>query len=218
LTYHFAPMLSDRKMRKFIRQWRKRYPYPSDWVDNRANKQCRRSETEWLVRFEGVIDLRRRDVVALLEWKFDNQAHLKEQALRGVTGAVESGHARRCIKRALVARSPIVALDYLLEERQGIRGWGPTMASAVLAACRPDSYAVADSRALCTLKALELYSPSVEDDFTREDWWPYLRVCRDLVTISGLPLREVGRALWAASDHAPKLPKSSKPPKGWPKG
>ena len=30
---------SDRKLRKFIGQWRKRYPYPVEWVDNRANKR-----------------------------------------------------------------------------------------------------------------------------------------------------------------------------------
>ena len=208
-------MPSDRKVRKFIRQWRKRYPYPVEWVDDRANKQCRRSEAKWLAQLDGAVTLRRREIVALIEWRFSHQANRREQALGGATGAAESGHAKRCIKKALATSNPVTALDCLLGERGGIPGWGPVMASVVLAACRPNTYAVADYRALRTLRALDLCSPCAEDEFVRADWQPYLRTCWKLASLCGLSLREVHQALWAAADEAPGMPKASKHPKAW---
>lgn len=200
-------------MRKFIRQWRKRYPFPFPWVDDRANKQYRRSEAQWLASFDGATTLRRRDVVHLIEWRFGSQTDEKEHALDGVTGPSESGHTRRCIKRALEAPNPTEALDQLLGERGGIRGWGPAMASVVLAVCRPDTYVIADHRALRSLGALGLYSAHSEGDFVPEDWWPYLRICRRLAKDCGVSLPEVVHALTAAAEEAPKLPKSAKPPR-----
>ena len=204
---------SDRKLRKFIGQWRKRYPYPVEWVDNRANKQCRRSEAAWLAPYEGVDALRRRDVAALIEWTFGAQPDVKEVVLAGITGPAASGHARRCIRKALATSSPMLALDFLLGERAGIPGWGPVMASAVLCACRPDTYAAGDPRRLRSLSALGLYRPCAEGQFLREDWLPYLRACRRIGEVCDVTLRGVGQALWAAADHAPKLPPSP-PPRG----
>lgn len=203
-------MASDRKVRKFLRQWRRHYPSPSPWVDQRANKQLRRSERQWLAPLNGAPALRRRDVAALIEWRFVGHPGLREDALRGITGSAHSGHARRCIVKALATASPTGALDCLLEERGGIPGWGPDMASAVLAACRPDLYAVADGRSLRSLRALDLYAPCTDDDFVRDDWWPYLRICRKLAARCDLRLRQVGQALWAGADAAPRLPAGPK--------
>jgi len=175
-------------------------------VDDRSNKQCRRSEAQWLGQFREATSLKRREVAALIEWRFAGDEPEKQKAMHGVTGPAQSGHARRCVKKALATPSATAALDCLLGDRGGIPGWGPAMASAVLAACRPDIYCVADSRALRTLRALDLYSPNLDDEFTRDDWWPYLSISRKLATISGLSLQEVARALWAAADDAPRLP------------
>lgn len=197
-------MASDRKVRKFIRRWRRRYLYPVDWMDNRANKQCRRSEAEWLAQFEDAPVLKRREVRALIEWRFAGE--VRDQALQGIDGPAAWGHARRQIKKALATRSPTEALDLLLGEQGGIPGWGPAVSSVVLAACRPDIYALADHRVLRTLAALNLYSPRGDREFVRLDWWPYLRACRELARLCELPLRGVAQALWAAADEAPDLP------------
>jgi hypothetical protein len=203
-------MTSERKVRKLIRQWRKRYPFPVDWVDDRANRMCRRSESEWLAQFDGASNLRRREVLALARWRLADQPDRSADALSAITGPAEWGHARRCIKRALATANPVGALDCLLGESGGVPGWGPEMASAILAACRPDAYPVADRRALQTLRVLDLHSPVGSDAFSRADWWPYVRLCRQLAMIGGVSLREVRQALWAAGDEAPKLPRASK--------
>lgn len=199
-------MPSIGKQRRFIRQWRKRYPFPVAWVSNAANRLSRKSEGRWFAQFEGADQLKRKQVVSLIGWKFDSDATKREQALGGVTGPRHSGHAKRCIKKALGTANANAALDCLVGDSGGIPGWGPDMASVVLAACRPDTYLVADHRALCALRGLDLYSPGGDDDFTRADWWPYLRICRKLAGSSSVSLREVGQALRAAGDDAPALP------------
>jgi len=188
-----------------VRQWRRRYPNPVPWVDDRANKACRRSEREWLARFEGLETLRRREVYALALWRLGGSAERMERAVEGITGPAEWGHARRSIKRALAATSPMTALEHLTGE-QGIPGWGPVMASTVLAACRPAVFAVGDERTLRTLAALGLVDPTDPDEFGHAEWWPYLRASRHLSEVSGVPLRGVWQALWAAADDAPGLP------------
>lgn len=204
-TYH-GVVGTDRKRRAFIRQWRKRYPFPMAWMSNKANKQCRRTEAQWLAQFEGASLLKRRQVEAIIDWRFAHQPKKKEQALAAISGPKESGHARRCIKKALATSSPTDALDCLLGECGGIPGWGPDMASGILAACRPATFVVADPRALITLQALKTFSPRRTDEFVREDWPSYLRHCRRMAQACDVPLAHVGQALWAAADRAPALP------------
>lgn len=203
-------MPSDRKLRKFLRQWRRRYPFPFAWVDDRTNRSSRRSEDEWLAQFDGVDALRRREVRAIVEWRFANQSDRMAKAFAAVESPSTWGHARRCIKRALADPNASSALDHLIGERQGVPGWDPPVASALLAACRPKRYAVADERSLRSLKALGLYPAPTTSEFLREDWWPYLTRCRQLARDTGLSLRSVEQALWAAADHAPELPKAPK--------
>jgi len=201
-------VLSDRRLRTFLRRWRRRYPGPVPWVDDRANKAARRSEAAWLEQFAGRSSLKRREVKALVGWRFDDVATEQQLALRGLD---DWGHARRCVKKALGATSPTDALDCLLGERGGIAGWRPAMASALLAACRPDRYAVVDERALRALAGLGVVTPVTADGVDPGDWWPYLRACRDLARRSGLPLRSVAQALWAAAEESPKLPADDRP-------
>ncbi len=195
------------KVRKFLRQWRRRYPCPFDWVDDAANKRLRRSEAAWLAPFAGATSLKRTEIVALVDWRFAAQAQRKQEALAGIEGHIALGHAKRCIARALKQTSATKALDHLLGECGGVPGWEPAMASAVLAACRPTTYSVADERALWTLCSMGLFTPQSADIFVRADWRPYLAVCRDLAADHQMSLRAVGQALWAAAEHAPELPK-----------
>jgi hypothetical protein len=204
---------SDRQVRRFVRQWRKRYPFPVPWVDDSANKQFRRSESQWLAPFERSDSLKKRDIVSLVRWRFAGQPDQLDKALEGVTGPAASGHAKRCIKKALSTPAEGAALDCLLDETGGIPGWGPAMASVVLAVCQPQTYVVADRRAVRTLNALGRYSRGHDDELARADWGPYLRACRTLAHSCGLPLRDVGRALEAAADEAPKLPAATRSPR-----
>jgi len=203
--------VNDRKLRRFVRQWHRRYPLPSDWVDNRANKQLRRSEARWLAPFEGAASLKRRQVKDLVEWRYGGETTRRELALASIDGPASWGRLQRAIKRALQEHSPTGALDRLLSDKHGFTGWGPGMASTVLAACRPTLYVVADERALRSLSALGLMVPHSFEEFDRQDWWPYLRTCRDLSALSGLPLRSVHHALRVAADEAPELPASPSP-------
>ena len=200
---------SPNYVRKFVRRWRKRYPFPYPWIDNASNRQCRRSEEKWLASFQGVTRLKQREVVALVEWRFADRLE-RERALREVTGAKESGHAQRCIKKALAEKSAMDALDRLLGEQGGIPGWGPPMASSVLAVCQPETYLIADHRALRTIQALNLHTPENSEEFARTDWMPYLRLGRKLAASCGVSLRQVGYALRAAADEAPALPSEHK--------
>jgi hypothetical protein len=69
------------------------------------------------------------------------------------------------------------------------------MSSVVLAACRPGTFTVADSRALAALRRLRLIPPGPAV-FRLSDWLPCLSACRVLARQCGLSLRQVDRALW----------------------
>lgn len=199
-------MPSERRLRRFVRRWRRRYPHPVDWVDDRANRQCRRSENEWLAAYGGVAQLRRREVRALISWAFTADPERRERALQGTIAPAAWGHARRRIRRALAAEHATEALDLLLESQGGVTGWDVEVASAVLAGCRPDDYVAADGRRLQALEALGLVMPRRTETVAREDWLPFVKACRRLSRVAEVPLVDVQRALWAAADRAPELP------------
>jgi hypothetical protein len=199
-------MASDRKLRKFLHQWRQRYPIPEAWVDDRANKQCRRSEARWLAQFEGSTSLKRWHVRALIARRFWADPDRQAKALWGIESPNSWGRARRSIHKALEEHSPTAALEHLVGDDRGVPGWDTATASMILAACRPKAYVVADARALAALRGLGLCTPSDSEQFQPVDWWPYLRACRRLSAVSGLSLGAVGQALWAAGDKAPNLP------------
>ena len=199
-------MVSDRKLRKFLRQWRTRYPLPVEWADDRANKQYRRSESRWLEQFEGATSLKRRQVRVLIAHRFVAEPERRAKAMAGLESPNSWGRARRAINKALEEPSPTAALDHLVGDGSGIPGWDPETATTVLAACRPKRYLVADTRALVALRGLGLCAPRDTERFHAADWWPYLRACRKLAEVSGLSLRAVGQALRAAGEAAPRLP------------
>jgi len=189
-------------VRRFLRGWRKRYPFPVEWVDDRANKQLRRAEDAWMAQFAGATALKRRQVAAVVAWHGASPFGLGAGGVDVDTPA----HVRRCVRAALAANGADEALERLVGAG-GVAGWEPSLASAVLAACRPDLYAVGDKG---TLRALEALGLLVRRDHHAAlgplDWWPYQRECRRLAEVSDLSLRQVAQALRAGSDRAPALP------------
>lgn len=163
-----------------------------------------------MTQFEGASTLKRREVLALIEWTGGHHRDLRHRAVQGLTEPAQWGHARRRIKKALSTPNPVGALDFVLEECGGIEGWGPYVGSLVLAACSPRDYAIADPRSLVTLEALRLYTPSVAGDFSRSDWWPYLHLCRRWARECSLTPRQVSQALSVAAAEAPNLPRAPK--------
>jgi hypothetical protein len=71
------------------------------------------------------------------------------------------------------------------------------MASAILAAFRPDRYTVMDWRAWETLRSLGHLSENAPRSW-RKRWVPYLETCRTLAARFDVDLRTLDRALWEA--------------------
>jgi hypothetical protein len=64
------------------------------------------------------------------------------------------------IRKALTTSDDHEALATMANSGGGIYRLGPAMSSVILAACRPDRFTVADSRALSTLRALGRTRPA----------------------------------------------------------
>jgi hypothetical protein len=170
--------------------------YPDALAPAERNAAARTAEDEWLGQFAGLDRLDRDQVIGLIGWKFQSMAHRKALALRGITPERWDG-AADLIRRALADRDD----DNALATVRGIYRFGPAMGSVVLAACRPDRFTVADSRALQALRGLDRM-PAGPRSFRQRDWVPYLNTCRSLASLCGLSLRDLDRALWVAAEDS----------------
>lgn len=96
--------------------------------------------------------LDRDQVIQLIGWKFQSMAHRKALAMRGISPQrwAGPGGAAELIRHALADNDDGNALATVCR----INRFGPAMSSVVHAACRPERFTVADSRALKTLRAL----------------------------------------------------------------
>jgi hypothetical protein len=179
-----------------LRSWRELYPDPS--APAGQNAAARADEDERLAGFAGLDVLERDQVIQLIGWKFGSMAHRKALAMRGVSPQRWAGPDGACelIRHALADNDDGNALATVCR----IHRFGPAMGSVILAACRPDRFTVADSRALKTLRGLGRMQDGPAD-FQARDWLPYLNACRSLATLCGLSLREVDRALWVAANE-----------------
>jgi hypothetical protein len=177
-----------------LRSWGELYPDPS--APAGQNTAARADEDERLARFAGLDALDRDQVIELVGWKFGSMAHRKALAMRGVSPQRWAGPdgAAELIRHALADNDDGNALATVCR----IYRFGPAMGSVVLAACRPERFTVADSRALKALRGLGRMQAGPAD-FRHSDWLPYLGACRSLATLCGLSLREVDRALWVAA-------------------
>jgi len=178
-----------------LRAWGELYPDPS--APAGQNAAARANEDERLAKFAGLDVLDRDQVIQLIGWKFQSMAHRKALAMRGISPQrwAGPGGAAELIRHALADDDDGNALATVCR----IQRFGPAMSSVVLAACRPERFTVADSRALKTLRALGRMEPG-PPGFRQGDWLPYLNACRSLARLCGLSLREVDRALWVATN------------------
>jgi hypothetical protein len=190
-----------------IRAWQELYPDPV--ATPSQNAASRAAEDGRLAPFAGLETLSLDQVTSLINWKFGSMPHRRSLALRGITPERWQGNdgepgAAGLIHQALTTSDDYQALA-LTASPTGVYRFGPAMASVLLAACRPDRYTVADSRALEALRALGLMPPGPVS-FRLADWLPYLGHCRDLAGSCGVSLRYVDRALWVAAAHPGLLP------------
>ena len=178
-----------------MKAWGELYPDPS--AGAARNAAARAAEDERLGGFAGLDALDRDQVIELINWKFQSMAHRKALAMRGISPERWAGPdgAAGLIRRALADSDDGIALATVC----GIYRFGPAMGSVVLAACRPDRFTVADSRALAALRGLGRM-PTGPPGFRLADWLQYLSTCRGLAMLCGLSLRDVDRALWVAAN------------------
>jgi hypothetical protein len=183
--------------------WCEQYPSPS--APAGENTAARAAEDRFLDRFAGLAALDRGQATELVGWKFQSMPHRKALAMRGISHERWDDRdgapgAADLIRTALAASDDYEALSTMARGTDGIYRFGPAMSSVVLAACRPERFTVADSRALKTLRRLGRIPPGPAG-FRLGDWLPYLSACRILAGQCGLSLRQVDRALWVgASD------------------
>lgn len=179
--------------------------YPVRSAPTGQNDVARANEDRFFARFAGLAALDRGQAAELVEWKFQAMPHRKTLAMRGIGPERWDGHdgapgAAALVRRALATSDDYQALATMADGAGGIYRFGPAMSSVVLAACRPQRFTVADSRALKTLRGLGLMPPG-PPGFRLGDWLPYLTACRQLARQCALSLRQVDRALWiGASD------------------
>jgi hypothetical protein len=191
---------------EFVSAWLDRYPNPGGHAEE--NAAARADEKQWLDRYVGTTSISQDGARELVEWKFQSMAHRKANALRGINDE-NWPHAEQCIAQGLQSPGDLPPLMVLGNVHSGIRGWGPAMSSAVLAACIPDRFTIADTRALATVRALEFVVP-LGKTFAFNHWEPYLIACRQTAAQCGRSLREIDQAFWAA-DGIPHFPVTGLP-------
>ena len=176
--------------------WCAHYPNPKAAPDE--NTAARAAEDRWLARFAGLDALTLAQTKELIGWKFQSMPHRRARALEGVAPERWKGRggARDLIRRALASDDDVGALD-LIAGPGGIFRFGPAMGSALLAACRPEGFTVADANALLALRTFGLVRPGPVT-FRLKDWPGYLVECRKLAATCRMSLRDVDRALWVA--------------------
>lgn len=182
----------------YVGLWLEKYPWSYQWMSPQANEACRVSETEFLDRFNRR-DLTRGAVVRIIWWKFKKPLY-RNRALAGVAPEMwSSAQAHICDAWDTVhvdGEDDWAPMEHLLK----IPGWGPAMASVLLAAWDRGRFTIADRRSLASLTALgfigKKYASFPE---SKAVWLDYLRICKQLAADAGCTLREVDQALWMAS-------------------
>jgi hypothetical protein len=99
----------------------------------------------------------------------------------------------RTVAEAIGMEDDLDALTKLLV----LHGVKERVASAVLAAYRPDSYTVMDVRAWASLTR-HGYLRDAQGSSWLKAWVPYLETCRSLARRHGVTLRTLDRALYEA--------------------
>ena len=164
-------------------------------------------EDTFLARFDGLTELDRDQVTELARLEVPGDGAPQSAGAEGNTPERWGDHdslpgAAAVIRNALASDDDHQALATMASGTGGIYRFGPAMSSAILAACQPQRFTVADRRALKTVRQLGLMPPGPAR-LRLQDWLPYLTACRKLTQTCGLSLRQVDRALWAGASHPP---------------
>lgn len=169
--------MNKTELREWVRAWAAEYPARFD---------------EPLAGYVGRGYLDREGMDAIVNWKFNNMAHRRANARRGLAREPD-GRIEDLTRRAFTCNDDLGALLIV----DVLRGVGPALGSSILMASDPERYTVMDVRSLKSIRALGLLAPGWPDA-TEHDWLDYLAACRSLSNTSGEPLRRVDRALFSA--------------------
>jgi hypothetical protein len=183
---------NTKDLNAYLDRWLDRFP--DERASSAANAAEREEDARWLGGFAGRTEYTRRQIHALIDWKFRSRWLYRSNARSGVDASWPMARTR--IREAFELDDE-QALYHLLGARGGIPSVGPAMASVFLMAHDPTRYTVADVWALASVRSLGLL-PAGPEGFRAADWMPYLRACRSLHERTGRSLREIDQALWAA--------------------
>jgi len=163
----------------FIRKWQASYDSEAhDEIEYRHLADCLRKEiAEGRINFE--------TIVRAVEWK---TARIKGKMDFGrpdkycstVKLAYDTDDQRRKLRL-------LISLD----------GWGVPMASTMLHFLHPDSFPIIDYRVLEVLRTENGFVASRD---TEKGYWLYYEEIHRIMKVTGLAIREIDRALWAAFD------------------
>lgn len=168
----------DRKQLKtWVRAWAGMYPAGADEV---------------LVPLAGVSPIDRDATAIIVNWKFNNMAHRRANAHRGLAKEPD-GRIEDLTARAFGCNDELGAL-LIIDSLQGV---GPALGTSILMAANPERYTVMDTRSIQSIRAHELPGARFDDANERE-WLDYLASCRSISERAAESLRTVDRALFMA--------------------
>jgi RimJ/RimL family protein N-acetyltransferase len=202
-------MTRNEYVMKYIDLWLDRYPFNSQTVDADANRACRHSEKLWVEQLS-LGDLTPGKVERLIWWKFKRVSY-RRRALAAIQPDRRDATIEH-VEHAIAAANADGSDDWSpVSELLKVDGWGPAMASAILAVRYPDRFTIADWRALASVRKIGHLAGGTNGrafPASKELWLSYLGACRGLRDLTGHTLREVDQALWAAKG-------SLNPPYAW---
>ncbi|MHB8290276.1 MAG: hypothetical protein ACYDEY_13800 [Acidimicrobiales bacterium] len=170
----------------------------TEWVEAWNNKYDPRWDDQIAV-LRDKSELRLCDLRALYDWKL--RRLWPERAKRSLESWPEED-IQQLSRRAINCNDEMGAVRLF----QMLPGSGPSVASAILAAIKPDDFTVMDVRALSSLITLGCW-PEDHGDHASAWYYPkYISVCRairdvldDPIPAADRTLRTVDRALFAAN-------------------
>jgi hypothetical protein len=167
-------------LRAWVEAWSTLYPAHHDDV---------------IGKFEGATSFDVDDLEEIVDWKFGSMSHRRANAKRGL--AREADRVAPYTRRALACNDDLGALLILCE----FHAVGPAMASTILMFAKPQRYTVMDTRAIKSLRALDVFHARYTDAMAY-DWPGYEEACRGIADKTQLDLRTVDRALYQANGNA----------------
>lgn len=163
--------------KSYLEAWAKQYSDPDSALEGLSGKKY----------------LTKEEAAKVIGWKLQ-KSWAKKHAREFDTN--EGSRVKELTERAFESEDPLEAILILSR----LHGVGTRTASALLTAHDRERFTVIDDRAWKTIRAHNLLEDYAESDWL-ERWKPYLQTCRFISSETGVPLREVDKALWAANGN-----------------